>query len=50
METIEYAGVSLEIPSDICQDISLLFEIISPEAWNNHLTDEHREMLMVSLT
>ncbi|KAG7173151.1 Nuclear factor related to kappa-B-binding protein-like [Homarus americanus] len=46
METIVYSGVTLEIPSEICQDISLLFEIISPDTWNNHLTDEHREMLM----
>nr|XP_045623906.1 nuclear factor related to kappa-B-binding protein-like isoform X2 [Procambarus clarkii] len=46
METVVYSGVSLEIPSEICQDISLLFEILSPDTWNNHLTDEHREMLM----
>ncbi|XP_064086642.1 nuclear factor related to kappa-B-binding protein-like, partial [Macrobrachium nipponense] len=46
METIVYAGVSVDIPSDICQDINLLFDIISPETWNNQLTDDHREMLM----
>lgn len=46
METVVYSGVTLEIPSEICEDISLLFDIISPDTWNNHLTDEHREMLM----
>lgn len=46
METIVYADVSVDIPSDICQDINLLFDIISPETWNNQLTDDHREMLM----
>ncbi|XP_053655777.1 nuclear factor related to kappa-B-binding protein isoform X3 [Cherax quadricarinatus] len=46
METVLYSGVSLELPSEICEDISLLFEILSPDTWNNHLTDDHREMLM----
>lgn len=46
METITCAGVTLDLPSEMCQDISLLFEVISPDTWNNHLTDEHREMLM----
>ncbi|XP_050695890.1 nuclear factor related to kappa-B-binding protein-like isoform X3 [Eriocheir sinensis] len=46
MEKIVYAGVSLEIPSEICENINILFEMISPDTWNNQLTDEHRERLM----
>ncbi|KAK8395851.1 hypothetical protein O3P69_005749 [Scylla paramamosain] len=46
MEKIVYAGVSLEVPSEVCENINILFEMISPDTWNNHLTDEHRERLM----
>ena len=48
METVMYAGVSVDLPAAMCDDISLLFDIISPDTWNNHLTDENRESLMVS--
>ncbi|KAG0710166.1 Nuclear factor related to kappa-B-binding protein [Chionoecetes opilio] len=46
MEKVVYAGVSLELPSEVCENINVLFDMISPDTWNNHLTDEHRERLM----
>ncbi|KAK4312817.1 hypothetical protein Pmani_015828 [Petrolisthes manimaculis] len=46
MEKLVYNGVSVDIPWDITEDIGLLLDIISPDTWNNHLTDEHRHMLM----
>ncbi|CAL4162022.1 unnamed protein product, partial [Meganyctiphanes norvegica] len=46
MEELSYGEVTLEVPSDLCNDISLLFDIISPDTWNNCITDEHREALM----
>lgn len=46
MEELSYGNVTLEVPSDLCNDISLLFDIISPDTWNNCITDEHREALM----
>ena len=47
MEKIVCAGVTLEVPSEMCDNINILFDIISPDTWNNHLTDQHRERLMV---
>ncbi|XP_047741426.1 nuclear factor related to kappa-B-binding protein isoform X1 [Hyalella azteca] len=46
LEVVEFGDVRLELPQDICWDYSLLAEIISPETWNNCLTEENREELM----
>ncbi|KAB7497184.1 hypothetical protein Anas_12459, partial [Armadillidium nasatum] len=46
MEEIIYGDDVFKIPSGLCDDFSVLLDIISPDTWNNILTDEHREMLM----
>ncbi|KAF2367770.1 NFRKB winged helix-like domain [Trinorchestia longiramus] len=46
LEEVECCGVRLQLPRDVCWDFSLLAEIISPETWNNCLTEENREELM----
>ena len=48
MDDISYGEDSFSIPSNIKDDMTLLYDIISPDTWNNILTDKHRKKLMVS--
>ena len=49
VEVVQCDGITLRLPPDLCTDFSLLTEVISPETWNNYLTDDNREALMVCL-
>lgn len=40
-------GTRLALPEGLCQDENIFNEFFSLEMWNNHLTSEHRTLLMV---
>lgn len=42
-----FDGTRLALPEGLCQDENIFNEFFSLEMWNNHLTSEHRTLLMV---
>ena len=48
-EELSYQGTSLWVPVGVSRDYNLLADIVSPETWNDHLSDPNREELMVGV-
>jgi hypothetical protein len=44
-----FEGKRIALPEGLCQDENIFNEFFSLEMWNNHLTSEHRTLLMVSI-